>query len=52
MRKIDTFESVIGEVNEMSANYFDEIIPVTDMLFHSLNRMWISGKEVEVLPSA
>lgn len=52
MRKIDTFESVIGKVNEMSANHFDETIPVTDMLFHSLNSMWISGKEVEVLPSA
>lgn len=52
MRKIDTFESVIGKVHEMSANHFDETIPVTDMLFHSLNRMWISGKEVEVLPSA
>jgi hypothetical protein len=52
MRKIDTFESVIGKVNEMSANHFDETIPVTDMLFHSLTSMWISGKEVEVLPSA
>jgi hypothetical protein len=36
----------------MSENYFDETIPVTDMLFHSLTRMRISGKEVEVLPSA
>jgi hypothetical protein len=52
MRKIDTFESVIGKVNDMSANHFDETIPVTDMLFHSIERMWISGKEVEVLPSA
>ena len=52
MRNIDRFESIIGKVNEVSANYFDETIPVTDMLFHSLNRMWISGKEVEVLPSA
>jgi len=52
MRKIDTFESVIGRVNAMSAHHFDETIPVTDMLFHSLNRMWISGKEMEVLPSA
>jgi hypothetical protein len=25
---------------------------VTDMMFHSIDRMWISGKEVEVLPSA
>jgi hypothetical protein len=52
MRNIDTFESVIGKVHEMSANHFDETIPVTDMLFHSIKRMWISGKEIEVLPSA
>jgi hypothetical protein len=52
MRKIDTFESVITKIHEMSANYFDETISVTDMLFHSIERMWISGKEVEVLPSA
>jgi hypothetical protein len=36
----------------MSASYYDETIPVTDMMFHSIDRMWISGKEVEVLPSA
>jgi hypothetical protein len=52
MRNIDTFESVIGKVHEMSSHYFDETIPVTDMLFHSIKRMWISGEEVEVLPSA
>ena len=52
MRTINTFESVITKVHQMSENYFDETIPVTDMLFHSLNRMLISGKEVEVLPSA
>jgi len=52
MRSIDTFESVIGKVHEMSAKHFDETIPVTDMVFQSLDRMWISGKEIEVLPSA
>jgi len=52
MRNIDTFESVIGKVHEMSANYFDETIPVTDMVFQSLDNMWISGKAIEVLPSA
>jgi hypothetical protein len=52
MRNIDTFENVIGKVNELSAHHFDETIPVTEMLFHSIKRMWISGKEVEVLPSA
>jgi hypothetical protein len=52
MRNIDTFESVISKIHEMSASYYDETIPVTDMLFHSIDRMRISGKEVEVLPSA
>jgi len=36
----------------MSASYYDETIPVTDMMFHSIDRIQISGKEVEVLPSA
>jgi hypothetical protein len=52
MRTINTFESVINKVHQMSENHFDETIPVTDMMFHSIDRMWISGKEVEVLPSA
>jgi hypothetical protein len=52
MRNIDTFESVIGKVHEMSVNYYDETIALADMRFYSLNRMLISGKEVEVLPSA
>jgi hypothetical protein len=52
MRNIDTFESVIKRVTELSVHHFDETIPVTDMLFDSIKRMWISGKEIEVLPSA
>jgi hypothetical protein len=52
MRTINTFESVISKIHQMSENYFDETIPVTDMMFHSIDRMWISGKGVEVLPSA
>ena len=52
MRNIDRFESVIGKVHDMSTHYYDETLPLGDMLFHSLNRMLISGKEVEVLPSA
>jgi hypothetical protein len=52
MRTINTFQSVINKVKEISANYFDETIPVTDMMFHSIDRMRISGKEVAVLPSA
>jgi hypothetical protein len=52
MRTINTFESVIDKVHQMSASYYDETIPVTDMMFHSIDRMRISGKGVEVLPSA
>jgi hypothetical protein len=52
MRTINTFQSVISKVHQMSENHFDETIPVADMMFHSIDRMWISGKEVEVLPSA
>lgn len=52
MRTIDTFESVVEKVHEMSTHYYDETIPVMDMDFDSLSRMWIAGKAVEVLPSA
>lgn len=52
MRNIDRFENVIGQVHEMSAHHFDETIPLGDMLFHSLTRMSIAGKDVQVLPSA
>ena len=36
------FESVISKVHNMSENYFDETIPVMDMEFDSLERMWIT----------
>lgn len=52
MRNIDRFEQVIGKVHEISAQHYDETLPLADMRFHSLTRMLISGKEVEVLPSA
>jgi len=52
MRGKDRFENVIDRVNTMSANCFDETLPVMDMEFNSLERMWIAGKDVEVLPSA
>lgn len=52
MRTINTFENAIGRVHEIAENYYDETIPVMDMEFDSLQRMWIAGKEVGVLPSA
>ena len=52
MRNINTFENVIGTVHQMSANNYDETIPVMDMEFDSLKNMYIAGKEIKVLPSA
>ncbi len=52
MRGRDRFENAIDKVNTTSADCCDETLPVMDMEFDSLERMWISGKEVEVLPSA
>ena len=52
MRGRDRVENVIDRVNTMTSVCFDETLPINDMRFDSLNRMWISGKEVEVLPSA
>jgi hypothetical protein len=47
-----TLENVITEVHQNSINHFDEVIPVQEMSFDSLNNMWISGKQVAVAPSA
>ena len=52
MRAINTFENVIQKVHGMSANYYDETIPLVDMEFNGLQNMWIAGKEIEVMPSA
>ena len=52
MKGTSTLENVIEMVHEMSADHHDETIPVTEMEFDSINRMWVSGKPVEVAPSA
>jgi len=52
MRGKDTLENLIQKVHEMSVNYHDEIIPVREMEFESLDSMWIGGDRVRVLPSA
>lgn len=52
MIKKATLETVINEVHQQSANYFDEIVPVQDMEFNSLTQMWVSGRPVEIMPSA
>ena len=47
-----TLENVITEVHQESINHFDEVMPVHEMSFDSLNKMWISGKQVDVATSA
>ena len=52
MRKTTTLENAIGKVHEISQNNYDEIVPVRDMTFESLERMDIAGQSFGVLPSA
>ena len=52
MKGTATLENVIELVNDLSAGHYDETIPVTEMAFDNLNRMWVAGKSVEVAPSA
>ncbi len=52
MRTTETLENVIDRVHEISANNYDEIMPVREMLFENLNRMEIAGQSYGVLPSA
>ena len=47
-----TLENVITEVHQNSINHFDEVVPVHEMSFDSLNQMWVSGKQVDVAQSA
>ena len=52
MRTINSLQKVIEKAQSMSQNYFDESIPIIDMEFDSLEKMWISGKPIDILPSA
>ena len=47
-----TLENVINKVHENSINHFDEVMPVHEMSFDNLEQMWISGKQIDVAPSA
>jgi hypothetical protein len=51
MTTTTTFEKVIENIHETSAFHHDETVPVHEMEFDSLKRMWVSGKPVEVLPA-
>ena len=52
MTKTTTLENVITDVHQQSIYHYDETIPVREMEFNSLTQMWISGKQVDILPSA
>lgn len=52
MTKTATLETVINEVNQKSANHFDEVISLQDMEFDSLEQVWIANKPIEVAPTA
>ena len=52
MRQKTTFQKAKEQVELRAANCFDETIPVVDMRFDNLNKIWIAGGEFEVLPSA
>jgi hypothetical protein len=50
--KTTTLETVINEVHQKSVNHYDETLPLQEMEFDSLEQMWISGKQIEVAPTA
>jgi hypothetical protein len=52
MKDTATLENAIGKVHEISENKYDEIIPVRDMTFYSLEQIFIAGQPFGVLPSA
>ena len=52
MRAKTTFQKAKEQVELMAANCYDETVPVMDMRFDNLNKIWIAGGEFEVLPSA
>ena len=52
MTQTETLENVINAAHLQSINHYDEIVPLREMQFDSLTQMWISGKQVEVAPSA
>nr|WP_319393440.1 DUF932 domain-containing protein [uncultured Desulfobacter sp.] len=52
MTNTTTLENVINAVHQDSINHFDEVMPVHEMEFDSLKQMWISGKQVDVAPTA
>jgi hypothetical protein len=52
MRQTTTFQKAKEQVELMASACYDETLPLADMRFDSLERMWIDGRDFEVLPSA
>ncbi|MDB4303992.1 DUF945 domain-containing protein [Desulfosarcina sp.] len=52
MKGATSLENVIEQVHALSANHYDETIPLQEMEFDSLTHMWVAGKSIEVAPSA
>jgi hypothetical protein len=52
MRGKTTLENVVSKVHEMSMNYYDESIDISEMRFEDLNWMYVGNNVFEILPSA
>ena len=52
MKATAKLENVMNLVQEMSANHFDQTVPVKALEFESLNQVWIDNVSVEVSPTA
>ena len=52
MIKTTSLENVINDVHQISVNNFDEVMPVHEMEFDSLKQMWVSGKQIDIAPTA
>ena len=52
MKATATLETVIDRVHQMSANQYDEIVPVQDMEFDSLNQCGFQAGEWKFCRSA
>ncbi len=44
MTQTATLETVIDKVHQISANHYDEVVPVQDMEFDSLNQASFCGQ--------
>jgi len=52
MRQTTTFQKAKEQVELIGSACYDETLPLADMKFDSLERIWIAGRDFEVLLSA